>query len=162
GNDLLAGLDALGIAVVVEERPCGRRCWRGGGPEAARRLGGEGVHGGMQKDPRQVAGGQTSLEAFWALGFVPDGVGHPPGAGWTSRVSGTSPSIPCCAKRRLRRPMVSGWVPVSWARCVAVRSGQSSNGRMSSYRYCVGSRNGSWESSASGEGRTAITSLQAP
>src|SRR5215510_16187774 len=77
GNDLLAGLDALGIAVVVEERPCGRRCWREVVPEAARRLAGEAIHGGMQNDPRQFAGAKPSIEPFEPLEFVHDGVGHP-------------------------------------------------------------------------------------
>src|SRR2546426_10742102 len=47
GDDLQASLGALGMAVVVQERPRGRSRWRGGFPKAARRLGGGGVHRGV-------------------------------------------------------------------------------------------------------------------
>jgi len=77
GNDFLAGLDALGIAVVVEERPGGRRRWREAVPEAARRLAGEAMHGGMKNDPRQFAGAKPGIEPFEPLEFVHDSVGHP-------------------------------------------------------------------------------------
>src|SRR4029434_2301170 len=64
GNNLLAGLDALGIAVVVEERPCGRRRRREAVPETACRLAGEAMHGGMENDPRQFAGAKPGIEPF--------------------------------------------------------------------------------------------------
>src|SRR5262249_20605554 len=77
GNDLLAGRDALGIAVVVEERPGRRRRWREAVPEAARRLAGEAMHGGMQNDPGQFAVPKPLVEAFQPLEVLHDRVGHP-------------------------------------------------------------------------------------
>ena len=40
---------------------------------------------------------------------------------WEAASSGSSPSMPCCWKRRRSMRTVSGWVRVSWARCWVVR-----------------------------------------
>ena len=98
------------MAVIVEERPGWRGRRREAFPEAVRCLAGNTMHGGMKNDPSEFAGAKPCIEPFEALEFVHDRVG-------------TSPSMPCWSKRRLRRLTVSGWVPVSCARCVAVRSG---------------------------------------
>jgi hypothetical protein len=65
------------MAVVVEERPGGRRRRREAVPEATRRLASEAIHGGMKNDPRQFAGAKPSIEPFEPLEFGHDGVGHP-------------------------------------------------------------------------------------
>src|SRR4029450_1642101 len=77
GNHFLAGLDALGIAVVVEQWPCRRRRWWEAVPETVRRLAGEVIQGGMKNDPRQFAGAKPGIEPLKPLEFVHDGVGHP-------------------------------------------------------------------------------------
>ena len=77
GDDLQAGLGALGMAVVVEQRPRGRGRRREAFPEAFRRLAGEAMHGGMKNDPGEFAEPETLVEAFEPLEFVHDRVGHP-------------------------------------------------------------------------------------
>src|SRR5262245_27971177 len=91
GNDLLASLDTLGMAVVVEERPWGRRHRREAVPEAACRLTGEAMHGGMKNDPRQFTGTKPGIEAFEPLEFVDDRVGDPQLALSWADVQGAGP-----------------------------------------------------------------------
>ena len=47
-------------------------------PEAARRLAGDPMHGGMKEDPGQFAVPEPLVEAFEPLEFVHHGVGHEP------------------------------------------------------------------------------------
>src|SRR5215470_7338918 len=77
GDDLPAGLGALAMTVVVEERPRGRRRGRQAVPEAARGLAGEAIHGGMKNDPRQFAGAKPRIEPFEPLEFLHHALGHP-------------------------------------------------------------------------------------
>ena len=142
----------------------GRRCWREAVPEAARRLTGEAMHVDMKNDPRQFAGAKPCIEPFEPLEFGHDGVGHAQLALGRVNVQGIGhePEHPLLRKATLEAAHGFWMVPVSWARCVAVRSGQSSNGRMSSYRYCVGSRNGAVGSLRHRERATLVKPLQAP
>jgi len=77
GDDLQASLGALGMAVVVQERPRGRSRWREAFPKASRRLAGEAIHRGMKNDPGEFAEPEPRVEAFESLEFVYDRVRHP-------------------------------------------------------------------------------------
>src|SRR5207237_3146 len=77
GDALLARLGAFGMAVVVKAGAHGRRRWREALPEAARRLAGDPMHGGMKNDPRQFAGAKSGVAPFEPLEFVSHALGHP-------------------------------------------------------------------------------------
>src|SRR5262249_1198719 len=77
GDDLPAGLGALGMAVVVEQRP-GWGSSRGEAvPEALRRLTRNAMHGGMKNDAGQFAGAEPRIEPFEPLEFVQHRLRHP-------------------------------------------------------------------------------------
>jgi hypothetical protein len=65
------------MAVIVKVGAPGRRRGREALPEAARRLAGDPMHGGMKNDPRQFAGAKAGVEPFEALEFVDHALVHP-------------------------------------------------------------------------------------
>ena len=66
GDNRLARLGAFGMAVVVKAGAHRRRRWREALPEAARRLAGDPMPGGMKNDPRQFAGATSGVEPLEA------------------------------------------------------------------------------------------------